>query len=237
MTRMSETTPLFFHSRDQDTQYSGISDPDVVLNKDKDVVKPSFIPSTGHATPLVDEPSSSETPCRCCGHCSEYQATRTTKSASDTWRNTLLSWYHSDFVSLSLENSGSVARDHLASERTFLAYVRTSLAVASSGVALIQLFTVASNHHSQPDGVLPFLSGPIEPYVRPLGAATILVGLSVLIIGVFRYFIIQSSLTRGNFPAARMGVGFVTVSMTALVTVTFSILLAGRLHPGPNLRT
>ena len=35
---------------------------------------------------------------------------------------------------LVLENAGSVARDHLASERTFLAYVRTSLAIASSGV-------------------------------------------------------------------------------------------------------
>lgn len=39
--------------------------------------------------------------------------------------------YH---VSLILTNSGSVARDHLASERTFLAYVRTSLALASTGV-------------------------------------------------------------------------------------------------------
>ena len=36
--------------------------------------------------------------------------------------------------SATLENTGSVARDHLASERTFLAYVRTSLAVASAGV-------------------------------------------------------------------------------------------------------
>lgn len=35
---------------------------------------------------------------------------------------------------LTLENSGSVARDHLASERTFLAYVRTSLTIASTGV-------------------------------------------------------------------------------------------------------
>jgi Domain of unknown function (DUF202) len=35
---------------------------------------------------------------------------------------------------LILENSGSVARDHLASERTFLAYVRTSLGLASMGV-------------------------------------------------------------------------------------------------------
>jgi Domain of unknown function (DUF202) len=37
-------------------------------------------------------------------------------------------------VSLSLKNQGSVARDHLASERTFLAYMRTSLAIASTGV-------------------------------------------------------------------------------------------------------
>ena len=35
---------------------------------------------------------------------------------------------------LTLENSGSVARDHLASERTFLAYARTSLTIASTGV-------------------------------------------------------------------------------------------------------
>jgi len=35
---------------------------------------------------------------------------------------------------LTLKNSGSVARDHLASERTWLAYVRTSLAIASTGV-------------------------------------------------------------------------------------------------------
>lgn len=33
-----------------------------------------------------------------------------------------------------LENAGSVARDHLASERTFLAYVRTSLAISMAGV-------------------------------------------------------------------------------------------------------
>ncbi|KAF8830256.1 hypothetical protein HHX47_DHR2000543 [Lentinula edodes] len=41
---------------------------------------------------------------------------------------------------LILENNGSVARDHLASERTFLAYVRTSLAIASTGVGGSMLF-------------------------------------------------------------------------------------------------
>ena len=44
-------------------------------------------------------------------------------------------------VELRLENSGSVARDHLASERTFLAYMRTSLAIASSGVGEYPLFS------------------------------------------------------------------------------------------------
>lgn len=38
--------------------------------------------------------------------------------------------------SLYLENAGSVARDHLASERTFLAYIRTSLLFATTGVGV-----------------------------------------------------------------------------------------------------
>ena len=37
-------------------------------------------------------------------------------------------------LSLVMRNTGSVARDHLSAERTFLAYVRTSLSFASAGV-------------------------------------------------------------------------------------------------------
>lgn len=101
-------------------------------------------------------------------------------------------------LSLVLENKGNVARDHLASERTYLAYVRTSLACASAGVgktltcvylpmtityestALVQLFTLSSstnaNIHEQ---------GRIDPqrFARPLGATVVLLGLFILVYG------------------------------------------------------
>lgn len=54
-------------------------------------------------------------------------------ATADTDRNKTTPW-QSFRPTLTLENQGSVARDHLASERTFLAYVRTSLAIASTGV-------------------------------------------------------------------------------------------------------
>jgi len=48
-------------------------------------------------------------------------------------------------ANLVLQNKGNVARDHLASERTYLAYVRTSLACASAGVGeSIALFLVCA---------------------------------------------------------------------------------------------
>lgn len=92
--------------------------------------------------------------------------------------------------SLTLENTGSVARDHLASERTFLAYVRTSLAIASAGVgmsivsfnslltfneALVQLFTISSTTSTK------------KAFARPLGATIVLFGLLVLTIGTVPY--------------------------------------------------
>lgn len=53
-------------------------------------------------------------------------------------------------MSLVLDNSGSVARDHLASERTFLAYVRTSLALSSAGVGERLVFVAVLAHERKP---------------------------------------------------------------------------------------
>jgi len=118
---------------------------------------------------------------------------------------------------LTLQNTGSVARDHLASERTFLAYVRTSLAIASTGVALVQLFTIAGSSNQA-----------LQKYARPLGATIIIIGLCTLVLGVIRYYSVQASLVRGMYPVARMSAVLVAIALSAVIIAVFAILLANR---------
>ncbi|EIW81253.1 hypothetical protein CONPUDRAFT_104558 [Coniophora puteana RWD-64-598 SS2] len=123
-------------------------------------------------------------------------------------------------LSLVLENKGNVARDHLASERTYLAYVRTSLACSSAGVALVQLFTLSANTLNTP-GI------NLEQWARPLGAVIILLGLLVLIYGVVRYFTTQAALIRGYYPIARNSLTGLAFVLGTIIGVVFGILVAG----------
>ena len=67
-------------------------------------------------------------------------------------------------ISLKLENNGSVARDHLASERTFLAYVRTSLGCATMGVGTSKQQKVPAYIFSI---LSPYSTGPVvRTYTR-----------------------------------------------------------------------
>jgi len=120
-----------------------------------------------------------------------------------------------------------VARDHLASERTFLAYVRTSLAIASTGVALVQLFTISGSSMSTSTKITG-TTPRIQMYARPLGAITVIMGLVVLVIGLVRYFIIQTALTKGRFPVARVIIAFIAIVLSALVVTVFGVLVGVR---------
>jgi len=50
-----------------------------------------------------------------------------------------------------------------------------------------------------------------------------------------RYFTVQAALTKGSFPVARVATGFIATMLTVLVTLTFGILLAGKLEVRRNL--
>ncbi|KAI9245775.1 hypothetical protein BY458DRAFT_447090 [Sporodiniella umbellata] len=113
-------------------------------------------------------------------------------------------------TSLYLENTLAVARDHLANERTFLAWVRTSLSTISAGIAVTQLFRL--DHSSQ--------------IGKPLGMAFVSIGMLYMAMGAARYFHTQTSLTHGYFPASQHTVVIATFTLvSALVTVLVFIIM------------
>lgn len=104
-----------------------------------------------------------------------------------------------------IENSGSTARDHLANERTYLAWVRTGLGVVGLGVV-------------------------VEKLVETEGAAGQIAGLTLigfgaltLIYGLQRYRRITAGLLAGRFPIARVGPWVIALGalLVALVAAIF----------------
>ncbi|KAI9369188.1 hypothetical protein BJX61DRAFT_536617 [Aspergillus egyptiacus] len=154
------------------------------------------------------------------------------------------------YGTLELENKGSVARDHLALERTFLAWLRTSLAFASIGIAVTQLFRLGSNNTTQsaditPQGLSSLLSPTYggSPAIRitntserlrslgkPLGTTFIGVAILILIVGFHRYFESQYWIIRGKFPASRGSIALIAFVTGALIIAALAVIIA--ISPG-----
>ena len=96
--------------------------------------------------------------------------------------------------SIVLQNCGSVARDHLASERTFLAYVHTSLSLSSAGVGVVQLLTIGEFIFPNASDIpmQDAASKKMKKFAMPLGVLTQLLALYILFLGEFRVFFLDS---------------------------------------------
>ncbi|PKC60338.1 hypothetical protein RhiirA1_21873 [Rhizophagus irregularis] len=105
-------------------------------------------------------------------------------------------WWSKINPSLTLENKASVARDHLANERTFLAWLRTSLSFISIGIAITQLFRLTKISDDQ-------RANEYNKEGKVLGIIFILLGVVFLSFGITRYFHSQYLMTKGHFPASR----------------------------------
>ena len=111
------------------------------------------------------------------------------------------------------------ARDHLANERTFLAWVRTGAAIVVFGFAIgrfsiaLRQLTALQGHPVHRSGVSVWM-----------GATSIVLGVLLVVAGLFRYRQTRDRLDKGAFEPA----GFVLDLVTAL-TVLFGLVLAGYL--------
>lgn len=131
------------------------------------------------------------------------------------------------FGGVELDNKGSVARDHLALERTFLAWLRTSLAFASIGIAITQLFrlntTISEREGYKPDN--PPNTYNLRQVGKPLGATFLAIAIVVLAVGARRYFESQYWIIRGKFPASRGSIFLITAVAVALVITSLVVVL------------
>ena len=121
----------------------------------------------------------------------------------------------------STNSNPNLARDHLANERTFLAWVRTGVAVVVFGFA-IGRFAVAIRQWMQLEG-----HGHVVPTAGLsvwFGTVAIIAGVLVCLMGLFRYRQTRKQIDSGNFQPA----GFL-IDLVGIVTALFGLALAAYL--------
>ena len=126
-----------------------------------------------------------------------------------------------DVFSSVVPNTGSTARDHLANERTFLAWARTGLTFVGLGVAIDSLVRVSNSLEAEVEDRQDATAGGVKTEKwRAHAPATglVLTGAAVLSFSTVRYYRIQNCLMQGTFPLNRVGLGAVIAS-TSLLTL------------------
>ena len=111
------------------------------------------------------------------------------------------------------------ARDHLANERTFLAWVRTGVALVVFGFA-IGRFSLAMRQLTSL-GARPVQTAGLSVW---LGAGSIVAGIVLVVVGLIRYRKTRTQLDAGTFEPA----GFV-VDLITILTAVFGFMLAAYL--------
>ena len=117
-----------------------------------------------------------------------------------------------------VKNSGSTARDHLANERTYLAWTRTSLGLIALGIGVERFERFRADMQAQAqarDGALPSPESQAEherqiQRGRQLAGTLLATGVATLVTGTWRYYATLRDLQAGVFRPNVHGVALVT---------------------------
>lgn len=127
----------------------------------------------------------------------------------------------------------------LANERTFLAWIRTSLSLITVGVAISQLYRLpgsvppsAQLAVGDPSASVMAVS-PIDSFHLPstgkaLGGTFIAIGILYVLLACWRYFRSQHAMTHGMFPTSRVLVVFGALLVLLLLISLMVVVLMER---------
>jgi len=104
-------------------------------------------------------------------------------------------------------------------ERTFLAWLRTSLAFASIGIAITQLFRLNSSLLDRQSAT------HFRRLGKPLGTTFIGISILVLFLGYQRYYQPQQWLLKGKFPASRGAIILISFLAFAVMVASLIVIL------------
>jgi len=133
-------------------------------------------------------------------------------------------------------NTGSVARDHLASERTFLAWLRTGLGFVALGIAiervsqldLQELVDVLKDRAAGSSSVSQARSSHEHEHTGMLVGSMLGTGAGCIVYGTTRYFSNLRALEKGTFKPAYYGAGGLGFTVAAVATAVYTKSLMDR---------
>ena len=115
-----------------------------------------------------------------------------------------------------LDNTGSVARDLLAAERTFLAWARTGLGFLGAGTGLFSAY--ATGEQSSP-------ASRRSQRIMPACGALWLNGAATLAFAIARYHSVAEHLKHNKFPTGKGGLVSILISTTVSSLFALAIVV------------
>jgi putative membrane protein len=113
-----------------------------------------------------------------------------------------------------LDLHDSVARDQLANERTYLAYLRTSFTISAIGVLMTRLQITDPNNNTNNNTAFKVLS-----------LCYIGIGFLSIIAGFYRYIHVEATMERGLYPTGGICIGLLSIAGIIAFAATFIVLV------------